>query len=206
LAAWNLPSDAAIRALLAQRLDEEHDGVSLVVGVTNGARRRVIAHGAAAFDAEPTPDAKTLFEIGSNTKVFTALLLAEMAGREEVRLDDPVGQYLPGVALPEREGRPITLRHLAAHMSGLPRDADNYAASDRAQPFADFSVERLHDFLGCYRLDRDPGAAHAYSNVGAGLLGHALARRAGKSFETLVRERIAGPLGMPDTTIALSAD
>jgi D-alanyl-D-alanine-carboxypeptidase/D-alanyl-D-alanine-endopeptidase len=204
MTAWQVPRDSAIRELIAQRLDGEHDGVSLVVGVTDGAGRRVIAHRAASFPDQPTPDADTLFEIGSNTKVFTALLLAEMAARGEVGLDDPVA--LAGVALPERNGRQITLRHLAAHMSGLPRDADNYAPADRAQPFADFSVARLHDFLGRYRLDRDPGAAHAYSNVGAGLLGHALSQYAGQDFEALVRERLAGPLGLPDTTIALTPE
>ncbi len=203
--AWRVPSDAEIRDVLAGRLDEEHDGVSLVAGVVDATGHRIVAHRAESFPDAPTPGGDTLFEIGSNTKVFTALLLAEMAERGEVRLDDPAALFLPaGVTLPERGGRQITLAQLATHTSGLPRDADNYAPTDRANPFADFTVERLYDFLGRYRLDRDPGAEHAYSNVGSGLLGHVLARRGGIDFETLVRERITGPLGMTSTTVTLT--
>jgi CubicO group peptidase (beta-lactamase class C family) len=205
MTAWRVPSDAEIRDILIERLDDQHDGVSLVVGLVDAAGQRVVAHRAEAFPGVPVPDGDTLFEIGSNTKVITALLLAEMAGRGEVRLDDPAALFVPpGVTLPERGGRQITLTHLATHVSGLPRDADNYAPTDRANPFADFTIERLYDFLGRHRLDRDPGAAHAYSNVGSGLLGHVLARRAGVEFETLVRERIAAPLGMASTTITLT--
>ena len=68
------------------------------------------------------PDAGTVFEIGSITKVFTAALLAEMAGREEVRLDQPVAELLPpGVRIPSGRGRAITLAHLAEHTTALPR-------------------------------------------------------------------------------------
>src|SRR5580658_2347125 len=205
MTAWRVPSDVEIRDVLAVRLDEEHDGVSLVAGVVDAAGRRIVAHRAKAFADVAIPDGDTLFEIGSNTKVFTALLLAQMAERGEVNFDDPAATFLPpGATLPECGGRQITLAHLAAHTSGLPRDADNYAPTDRANPFADFSVDRLYDFLARYRLDRDPGAAHAYSNVGSGLLGHVLARRAGVDFETLVRERIAAPLGMASTVITLT--
>jgi CubicO group peptidase (beta-lactamase class C family) len=204
MTAWRVPSDAEIRDVLVERLDIEHDGVGLVVGVIDASARRVVAHRAEAFPDLPAPDGDTLFEIGSNTKVFTSLLLADMAERGEVRLDDPAALFLPpGLTLPEH-GRPITLAHLATHVSGLPRDADNYAPTDPANPFADFTVEKLYDFLGRYRLDRDPGAAHAYSNVGLGLLGHVLARRAGVDFETLVRARIAEPLGMASTTVTLT--
>ncbi|HWF78325.1 MAG TPA: serine hydrolase [Caulobacteraceae bacterium] len=199
------PTDAEVRDILVERLDAEHDGASLVVGIVSAEGRQIVAHSAASFADVMTPGSDTLFEIGSNTKVFTALLLAEMAARGEVGLDDPAAVFLPpGATLPERNGRRITLRHLAAHVSGLPRDADNYAPKDPANPFADFTVEGLYGFLGRYRLDRDPGAAYAYSNVGAGLLGHLLALRARSTFEALVRERISLPLGLVDTTIALT--
>jgi CubicO group peptidase (beta-lactamase class C family) len=207
MTAWRVPSDDEIRGVLTQRLDAERDGVSLVIGVVDAAGRRVVAHRAEAFPGGQPPGADTLFEIGSNTKVFTALLLADMAERGEVRLDNPAALLLPPeVMLPEHRGRRITLEHLATHVSGLPRDADNYAPTDRANPFADFTVERLYDFLGRYRLDRDPGATHAYSNVGSGLLGHVLARRGGADFETLVWGRIAAPLGMASTAITLKPE
>jgi D-alanyl-D-alanine-carboxypeptidase/D-alanyl-D-alanine-endopeptidase len=198
-------SDAEIRRILVRRIDAERDGVGLVVGVVEGDGHRVIAHGATGQTDDRPLDGDTVFEIGSNTKVFTALLLAEMALRGEVSLDDPAATLLPsGVTLPERGGRQITLGDLAAHISGLPRDADTYGAKDPANPFAEFTVDRLYAFLGAHKLAGDVGAAHLYSNIGMGLLGHGLSLRAGVDFETLVRQRIAAPLGMASTGIALS--
>jgi CubicO group peptidase (beta-lactamase class C family) len=146
-----------------------------------------------------------VFEIGSITKVFTTLVLADMARRGEVALDDPVAQYLPAdVIMPKRGGRRIALIDLATHTSGLPRRPGDIAPADWANPYADYSIVQLYAFLGRYRLRRDIGAAHLYSNLGMGLLGHALALRAGGDFETLVRKRITAPLGMVDTAMALT--
>jgi CubicO group peptidase (beta-lactamase class C family) len=72
-------------------------------------------------------NADTIFEIGSVTKVFTSLLLADMAARGEVALTDPVEKYLPaGVKVPHRAGQAITLQDLATHTSGLPREPPNF--------------------------------------------------------------------------------
>jgi CubicO group peptidase (beta-lactamase class C family) len=197
-------TDADIQALLTQRIEAERDGVGLVVGVVDSAGGRVVAHGTAGQADDRLLDGDTVFEIGSSTKVFTALLLADMVERGEVSLDDPASKFLPsGVTMPEHRGRPITLADLALHRSGLPRDADNYDATDAANPFAQFTVDRLYAFLGRGALARDVGASHLYSNVGMGLLGHVLSLRAGVDFKTLVRERIAAPLGMSSTGIAL---
>jgi D-alanyl-D-alanine-carboxypeptidase/D-alanyl-D-alanine-endopeptidase len=135
-----------------------------------------------------------------------------MVERGEVGLNDPVARYLPaGVTMPERGGRQITLIDLATHTSGLPRWPDDIAPGelspkDWSNPYADYTVEQLHAFLSTHSLRRDIGAGHAYSNLGMGLLGQALAHRAGVDFETLVRQRITGPLGMADTAIPLSPD
>jgi CubicO group peptidase (beta-lactamase class C family) len=211
-AAWPIPSDAAIRELLIERIDKERNGIGIVVGVVDAHGRRVVAHGALA-DGDPRPlDGDTVFEIGSITKAFTGLVLADMVERGEVGLDDPVGRYLPaGVTAPERNGRQITLIDLATHTAGLPRWPDDIAPGDLSpkdwsNPYADYTVDQLHAFLNTHRLRRDIGAGHAYSNLGMGLLGRALAHRAGVNFETLARRRITGPLGMSDTAIELSAD
>ena len=209
---WRIPSNASIRELLRERIDGERNGIGIVVGVIDAEGRRVVAHGALAEgDARPL-SGRTVFEIGSITKVFTCLVLADVVERGEVGLDDPVAKYLPvGVTVPERGGRQITLIDLATHTAGLPRWPDDIAPGDLSpkdwsNPYADYTVDRLHAFLSSYRLRRDIGAGHAYSNLGMGLLGRALAQRAGGDFETLVRERITGPLGMPDTAIVLSPD
>ena len=205
-AAWNIPSDADIREILRERIDVERYGVGIVVGLIDRHGRRVVAHGAPNAGGGRL-DGDTVFEIGSITKVFTALALAEMVERGEVALDDPAVKYLPpGVTMPERAGQQITLAHLATHTSGLPREPGNLASGDRSNALAGYSVNQLHRFLSGYELSRDIGASHIYSNLGGGLLGHVLALRAGVDFEMLVRERITGPLGMTSTGITLSPE
>src|SRR5262245_16032402 len=200
-------SDAEIRNILAERVDTYRDSVGLVVGIVGPEGRRIIAHGSRA-PGDPRPvDGDTVFEIGSTTKVFTALLLADMVQRGEVALTDPIAKYLPPeVKVPEWNGRPITLQHLAMHVSGLPRMPRNFRPRDETDLYADYSVGALYQFLSSYELRRDVGSQFEYSNLGMGLLGHILARRAGMSFEELVRARITGPLGLASTAIELSAD
>ncbi len=138
------------------------------------------------------------------TKTFTATLLADMVERGLVSLDDPVAKYLPkGVKMPARGGKEITLLDLATHRSGLPRMPANFKPADPDNPYADYTAEKLFEFLSGYTLPRDIGASYEYSNLGAGLLGEALARRAGKSYEALLAERIFRPLGMNSTGIVL---
>ena len=148
---------------------------------------------------------RTVFEIGSITKVFTTTLLADMVDRGEVKLDDPIAKFLPSsVSVPQRNGRQITLVDLATHTSGLPRLMTNMKPADPRNPYADYTVVQLYAFLSGHQLARDVGAQYEYSNVGMGLLGHALALRSGQPYEALVTERILKPVGMRDTTIALT--
>jgi CubicO group peptidase (beta-lactamase class C family) len=204
---WKVPADAEIRRILVDRIDVQHRGVGIVVGVIDARGRRVVAYGALEMGDSRPLGGGTIFEIGSMTKVFTALLLADMVQRGEVALDDPVAKYLPpGVTMPTRGGRQITLIDLATHTSGLPRLPDNLAPKDMANPYADYTVDQLYAFLKSYTLPRDIGATYEYSNLGGGLLGHVLARRAGMDYATLVRQRITGPLHMSATVIALSPD
>lgn len=140
------------------------------------------------------------FEIGSLTKVFTALLLAEMAARGEVRLDTPLRDLLPAGTLTEPVGaRLITLRDLASHHSGLPRLPTNLIPVDFGDPYGGYDEAMLLAFVRGWKPVRAPGAGFEYSNLGAGLLGAVLARTAGKPFETLLAERILSPLKMRDT-------
>jgi len=204
---WTLPSDTEIRKLLADRIDAQHQGVGIVVGVIGPSGRRIVAYGRRdQGDARPL-DGDTEFEIGSITKVFTSLVLVDMVQRGEVKLDDPAAKYLPpGVKMPEKDGKQITLVDLATHTSGLPRLPGNIAPKDPANPYADYSTEQLYQFLSGYQLTRDPGAQWDYSNLGVGLLGHLLARRAGVDYETLVKARVLGPLRMASTTITLTPE
>lgn len=187
-------SDTEIRRILSERIERDKKATGIAVGLIDAkGARRVVAHGAVQPDA--------LFEIGSIAKVFTALVLTDMVERAEVRLSDPVQKYLPeGVRMPKR-GRDITLEDLATHMSGLPRLPTNFSPPNLADPYAAYTADRLYEFLNTYELPREPGAKWEYSNLGMGLLGHVLARRAGMDYETLVRLRVLGPLDMTSTWI-----
>ena len=205
-AASPAPADAEIRKILAQRIDSGQS-VGIVVGVIEPSGRRVVASGSLE-KGDPRPlNGDTVFEIGSVTKVFTALLLADMAEHGEVALTDPVQKYLPAdVKMPQRSDRAITLEDLATHTSGLPRLPNNLKPKDLANPYADYSVEQLYQFLSRYQLTRDIGEKYEYSNLGDGLLGLVLARRAGMDYETLVRKRISQPLDMKSTSITLTPE
>lgn len=202
-----IPPDAEIRKILVQRIDDFHHGVGIVVGVIEPQGRRIVAYGVANQGDTRPLNGDTVFEIGSVTKVFTSLLLADMVQRGEVKLSDPVAKYLPeGVKLPERGERVITLVDLSTHTSGLPRMPSNFDPKDPSNPYADYTAELLYQFLSSYQLPRDIGSHFEYSNLGGGLLGLALARRAGMDYEALVRKRITGPLGMNSTGITLTPE
>jgi serine-type D-Ala-D-Ala carboxypeptidase/endopeptidase len=203
-ASANVASDADIRKILTDRIDARKQSVGIVVGVIEPAGRRIIAHG--TFDNDKRPvNGDTLFEIGSATKVFTALLLADAVQRGELALTDPVSKFLPSdVKMPEYEGKKITLQDLATHTSALPRLPANLTPKDAANPYADYTVAQLYAFLSGYDLPRQIGSMYEYSNLGVGLLGHVLALRAGADYETLVRTRVTAPLAMKSTAITLS--
>jgi CubicO group peptidase (beta-lactamase class C family) len=202
-----VPADEEIREILAARVGADADTVGIVVGIVEPEGSRVVAYGSTGGPDSRPVDGDTVFEIGSVTKVFTSLLLTEMAGNGELELDEPIAEYLPPeVTVPTRGGREITFLDLATQTSGLPRLPTNMAPADPENPYADYSVEQLYAFLSGYELPRDIGAEYEYSNFGVGLLGHVLTRVAGEDYETLVRMRIAGPLDMDDTRIALTPD
>jgi D-alanyl-D-alanine-carboxypeptidase/D-alanyl-D-alanine-endopeptidase len=200
-----IPSDAEIHKILVDRVGAENLGIGIVVGVIDSNGRRVIAYGSLAKNDNRRLDGDTVFEIGSMTKVFTSLALMDMARHGEVALTDPIAKYLPAsVKVPERNGRQITLADLSTQSSGLPRLPNNMHPADINNPYADYSVQQLYDFLSSYQLTRDIGSRYEYSNLGVGLLGQVLSLRAGMSYEALVRSRICDPLGMANTRVTLT--
>ncbi|MBL8227206.1 MAG: serine hydrolase [Bryobacterales bacterium] len=197
---------APVQKALFNRVDESKKAVGIAVATLDREGQKFISRGklSASSDQALSPD--TVFEIGSITKAFTALLLADMIERSEVKAEDPVAKYLPDtVKVPSRGGKQITLLDLAMHVSGLPR-LPNLKPADPENPYADYDAPKLYEFLSSHILRRDIGERYEYSNLGAGLLGHALARRAGMSYEQLLKQRILDPLGMKSTSITLSAD
>jgi serine-type D-Ala-D-Ala carboxypeptidase/endopeptidase len=198
-----IPSETQILEILRQRIEQEKQSPSIVVGIIDQKGRRVIHY--ISDKTAPPVNGDTLFEIGSISKVFTAMALTQMAERGDLKLDDPISRFLPqSVKTPTRNGKAVSLLSLATHTSGLPRLPDNLDPKDVSNPYADYTVGQLYAFLSNYQLTRDIGAQYEYSNLGAGLLGHILSMKAGTSYEMLIKSRIAQPLQMNDTSIQLT--
>ena len=206
--AWGWAQTSAgqdIAAILKERVDVGRETLGVVAASLDGDRRSVTVYGQSDSANNRPLDGDTVFEIGSITKVFTALLFADMVLRGEVAPDDPAAKFLPGsVRMPEFEGAPITLLDLATYTSGLPRMPSNFAPKDPKNPDIDYTAERLYDYLSNHKLGFKPGKHYEYANLGFGLLGHVLELRAGRSYEELVVSRICAPLGMDDTRITLT--
>ncbi|HLB48241.1 MAG TPA: serine hydrolase [Anaerolineales bacterium] len=197
----------AIRAFLERRVEVEKRDVGIVVGIVDEHGSRIVSCGKMDNGTDQEVNGDTLFDIASITKPFTGLLLQDMIERREMKLDDPVAKYMPkSVKMPTHNGKQITLRHLAMHTSGLPHFAGNLNPKRVDQPFANYTVDELNAFLAGYQLTHDPGTKFEYSSLGAGLLGHVIALKAGSDYESLVVDRICRPLRMDSTRITLTPE
>jgi CubicO group peptidase (beta-lactamase class C family) len=200
------PPDSGLLALIQGRV-EEGRATGIVVGVREAdGTHRIVAYGDPGPGALPL-DGESVFEIGSITKVFTGILLAEMAASGEVSLEDQVQDHVPPeVTIPSRNGGQIRLVDLATHRSGLPRLPDNMDPAEATNPYADYTVAQLHEFLSGHTLRRDIGAEFEYSNLGTGLLGQVLAGVNSSDWESLVKESLLEPLGMEMSGVTLSPE
>ncbi len=203
----DLPGDSEIQRMVDDRVVTFHDSVGLVVGVIEPAGRRLFVRGPAQVGNDDSVDGDTIFEIGSVSKVFTALALADEARRGELSLNDPAVKYLPpGATLPQRGPKPISLLDLGTHMSGLPNMPPNVAVTDFNNPNADMTPDQFLKSVAAYELTRDVGSGYEYSNAGYQLLAMAVADAEHTDFETVLKSRIFGPLKMTNTHIAASLD
>lgn len=197
------PHRAAVAAQVQPFVDAEIvDGV--VVGLYEQGKTEIYGFGKGPGGAPPT--GKTLYEIGSVTKVFTSLLLADSVQRREVTLDTAVAELLPpGVVVPSKDKAPITLKHLALHASGLPRLPPSLMQDVRPDPYAGYGEDQLYKDLIATELQDPPGSRILYSNYGAGLLGFALGKKLGGGYEAIVKDRVLAPLGLASTTFGFPA-
>ncbi len=193
------PHAAAVAAQVKPFIDAEVVS-GMVVGLYDGGKREIYGFGTGPKGAPP--DGSTLFEIGSITKVYTALLLADSVQRREVNLDTAVADLLPpGVTVPSKDKQMITLQHLALHTSSLPRLPQSLPQT-ATDPYAAYNEEMLYRDLIATQLEHPPGNMIVYSNFGYGLLGFALGRKIGGGYSKVMNERILKPLGLNDTYVA----
>lgn len=191
---------------LAQAALGNELGMATVAGWRGGAMQQATVYRAerGKSAAAWTDDGAQMYEIGSVSKVFTGLLLAQAVERGHLKLEDKLGELLkdkvpvmtPGVAA-------VNLRQLVTHSSCLPRQAvPPRSIEDAGREIRNYTREQLWEALGKVP-GGSPPCARDYSNFGFAILGELLAVRYGTTWEALVRDRITGPVGMKDTVVEL---
>lgn len=200
------PVDAtAMQAVLARDFAQALKSGALSPATSAGVAMGVVRNGVPRVFAWGTATPGSIFEIGSITKTFTGLVLAQMVAQGKVKLDDPVRELLPPGTVARPEGAEITLLDLVTQHSGLPRLPDNFSPADPDNPYSDYRPLNLYQFLAGHGVERPADPAFLYSNLGVGLLGQALADRAGTTYAKLVSEEVIVPLQLSDTGVSLSA-
>lgn len=197
------PPDTVARSVLGERPGAVAVGLWRDDKATYAELRRPGAGEAVVSEPEGVSQ---LFEIGSITKVFTGLLLAQAVERGDFALDDTLGKLLPSLLAASQakalklspEVAAITLRQLVTHTSCLPRMPANFPDLDAANPYPGYSRAMMLAELSALKQKRGPCAAE-YSNFGFAVLGELLSLRYGQPWETLAVERIIKPLGMSAT-------
>jgi len=190
-----------------QQIVDDGLTVGMVLGIVRGGERHVLAFGETELGSGEAPDAESIYEIGSVSKVFTGIMLADAVTRDLVKLDDSVEELVGGdFELKQFEDQPIQLWHLSTHTSGLPRMPGNFHPANAEDPYADYSLEQMQEALTRYELRRAPGETYAYSNLGVGWLGNLLVQvnEQEDGYAGLLRQRIAEPLGLEHTSTELS--
>ena len=190
----------------ARPLVENRFVTGLSVGYIEGEHFGIV-HLGSSNGAKDKANYLTVYELGSVSKVFTSLLLADAVSRGEINLNAAADAPNPaGIRLPSRDGRAIKWIDLSTHRSGLPRLPSNMPLTDLVDPYREYDSKKAAEFLSQYQLPRKPGETQEYSNFGASVLGYLVAQKAGKSYQELLRERIAEPLQMSNCTVVLSDD
>lgn len=168
------------------------DGVSVAFVTPDGI---VTWHGSA--EGEPVPNDASRYQIGSVTKVITAIALAQMAADGRVAFDESLTEYF------DNTHPAITLKMLATHTSGLPRMPATFAPTSMPDPYA--GQDRASLLALFSKLERGP-EVYSYSNFGFALLGEALSGQAGKPYPALMQSVVLGPLGMSDSGFSNDVD
>jgi D-alanyl-D-alanine-carboxypeptidase/D-alanyl-D-alanine-endopeptidase len=193
-----------VRGLLAEWVDARQKCLGVSAALVTQHEMLLESHGVLGLTDARAVTADTVFGIASLTKVFTGLLLSVSVLRGEVALGDPLRVHLPTDAkLPTFNGREITLLDLALHASGLPQEIPDYVAA--AEHIGADPNKPLFDYLATHELAKPIGERWSYSNLNYALIGIALSHRTGLSFENLILQRIARPLGLRATRVVPTA-
>ena len=199
-----IPDD--VKSTITKRVDNWINQ-SIVVGVIDAEGTHFYNYGVRSLKTKALADENSIYEIGSISKTFTGILLANMVVKGDLKLDDNLQYLLPsGVTAPTRDGENIKLFQMSNHTSSLPRLPSNMAPANSNNPYVDYTEDLMFDFLNNHELTRDIGSQFEYSNYAVGLLGYLLALKNGESYESLMLNTIAKPLGLKNTSITFSPE
>ena len=180
---------------------------AISIGVISGGKTWTAHYGSLNGDGKQAPDDRTLYEIGSITKVFTSLLLADAVESGTLKLSDSISHVMTELRTKNPTvGESVTFQHLSHHNSGLPVSPSNIHPDDSTNPFRGYDRTLLTDYMSSVKPTRKPGEAYEYSNLAVGLLGDLLSRQSGISYGELLKQKITGPLKMMDTSVSPSAE
>ncbi|MGC2669091.1 MAG: serine hydrolase domain-containing protein [Candidatus Nitrosopolaris sp.] len=204
-------------------LDSNRTNAAIVIGIVDPNGTQFYSTGKMSKANNSTVNQNTIFAIGSNTKIFTTTLLADMVQDGLVKLNDPVDKYLPSnVKVPQYNGHKITIEDLATHTSGFPEFPSNYCPrffkvnpqtpDEKVQLqlnlmacTKNYTFDQFYQGLSNTTLPREPGLKVEYSTFGSALLGNILTLKSNmSSYDELVTKRILNVLGMNSTSINLS--
>lgn len=198
--------ETKLKPIIGEYIGEEKPLFGAVIGVIRGDETFIGGFGRVSKDSPEAPNGETVYEIASVSKVFTGVLLAEMAIRNEIDPDDTLAEHLPNGCTVQENVRPMTLKDIAIHRSGLPRLPKKFweiGKDTPDDPYSKFTVPVLLKTLSETEPLRPPGESYEYSNFGFAVLGTVLALKKEKSYDELVYERISKPLGMESTKMDL---
>ncbi len=176
---------------------------SLAIGIFHQNNYKTFFYGETEPGSQTLPTETTVYEVGSLTKVFTAVLLADLVTKNIVQLDDAIAKFLPDSVISNPAIQGITFKQLANHTSGLPRMAGNWnkvAGFQNKDPYAAYDRNGLFAYLKSFKPTREPGESYEYSNVGFGLLGELISIITKKPYMQCLQETILTPLQMANTT------
>ncbi len=177
---------------------------ALTIAVVRGDESIVQGFGETVPGNDIEPNSKSVFRLGSISKVFATDVLTSLAADSKLKLTDPLQRYAPDGVSVKQTGRLITLLDLATHSAGLPRELADPDATPSNNPFDAFDRDYYWKWIGSNAPAYAPGTTTLYSNFGYGLMGDALAKAGNSSFADLLKSRVFEPAGMSDTTTTLN--
>ncbi len=177
---------------------------SLAIGIVHNNKVNTFFYGEThKGDKNSLPTANSIYEIGSISKIFTSILLADLVEKNIISLDDSIAKFLPDSVRANPFIQKITFKQLANHTSGLPRlpsNLDKTIGFDINNPYKNYTRKELYQLLKGIELQNEPGDNYEYSNLGFGLLTDIISTITHKSYSQSVKDLISTPLGLTNTT------